>query len=46
MIRIRNLNIDYMGAPVLQDINLQIPAGQCSLIAGPLGWCESEEEYV
>jgi energy-coupling factor transporter ATP-binding protein EcfA2 len=46
MIRIRNLNIDYMGAPGLQDINLHIPAGQCLLITGPSGWCESEEEYV
>ena len=36
-IEFRNLSFAYNGAPVLQDINLQIPAGSSLAIVGPTG---------
>lgn len=46
MIRIRDLSIDYGGAPALQNINLHIPAGQCILITGPSGCGKSTLGYA
>jgi ATP-binding cassette subfamily B multidrug efflux pump len=36
-IEFRNLNFSYSGTPVLQDINLTIPAGSSLAIVGPTG---------
>ena len=36
-IELRNLNFSYNGVPVLQDINLHIPAGGSLAIVGPTG---------
>jgi len=36
-IEFRNLNFAYNGAPVLQDVNLRIPAGSSLAIVGPTG---------
>ncbi|HWZ42287.1 MAG TPA: ABC transporter ATP-binding protein [Candidatus Saccharimonadales bacterium] len=36
-IEFRNLNFTYNGAPVLQEINLRIPAGGSLAIVGPTG---------
>jgi ATP-binding cassette subfamily B multidrug efflux pump len=36
-IEFRNLNFSYNGAPVLRDVNLQIPAGSSLAIVGPTG---------
>ena len=36
-IELRNLNFRYNGVPVLQDINLNIPAGSSLAIVGPTG---------
>jgi ATP-binding cassette subfamily B multidrug efflux pump len=36
-IEFRNLNFGYNGKPVLQDVNLRIPAGSSLAIVGPTG---------
>jgi ATP-binding cassette subfamily B multidrug efflux pump len=36
-VEFRNLNFAYNGTPVLQDINLRIPAGSSLAIVGPTG---------
>jgi ATP-binding cassette, subfamily B, multidrug efflux pump len=36
-IEFRNLNFAYNGVPVLQDVNLRIPAGSSLAIVGPTG---------
>ncbi|HEY6972210.1 MAG TPA: ABC transporter ATP-binding protein [Candidatus Angelobacter sp.] len=36
-VELRNLNFSYNGVPVLQDINLHIPAGSSLAIVGPTG---------
>ncbi len=36
-IEFRGLNFDYNGTPVLQDINLHIPAGSSLAVVGPTG---------
>ena len=37
MIQIQNLSVAYGRVPALQDINLEIPQGECLLVTGPSG---------
>jgi energy-coupling factor transporter ATP-binding protein EcfA2 len=37
MIRVHNLSVHYGLVPALKHVNLEIPQGQCVLIAGPSG---------
>jgi len=37
MIQIRHLSVWYGGIPALDDVSLDVPAGQCVLVTGPSG---------
>lgn len=37
MMEVKNLSAGYPGKPVLRNVNLQIPAGQVTVLAGPNG---------
>jgi energy-coupling factor transporter ATP-binding protein EcfA2 len=46
MIEIECLNVKYDDRPVLEDLNLKIPSGQCLLITGPTGSGKSTLAHV